>query len=143
MSNLKSEFISACRNDELEDVMRYLQMPEFDNNWINCTGMNGLREACNYGNYEIVEYLLSFVDIINIQYLQIAYTYNQDKIANYLTIIEFLLAHGKFDTSIEIDNIYFFNVAGVPLDFKNDARNLIIEYLYRVDGSIYNQNIIN
>ena len=51
-----------------------------------------------------------------------------------------LLEHGKFDGEITSDTDDSDFPVGEP--FKTQSQNLINEFIYRLDGPMYNQNIL-
>lgn len=136
-------FKEACRTNNLDEVKRCLELPDFKYEWIN----DGLYCACFWGCLKVAEYLLPSVDNININWLKHCYPMvdQQYKETEYLTIIQMLLDHGGLGNFNLKDITFIQNGESFYLersDFKQKAKTLITEYLYRIDGPIYNQNVI-
>uniref|UniRef100_A0A6C0JUL7 Uncharacterized protein n=1 Tax=viral metagenome TaxID=1070528 RepID=A0A6C0JUL7_9ZZZZ len=138
-----SRFFYYCSKGNLKEIKYQITHDEnFKTEWItdNLYGPSALGEACDSKSIGLIQYLLQYVDNIDIEYI--------DFHEMNIEILKLFLAHGKFNDDIRKMQLYS--------DFtdKNDtftkqykkfmkrAKPLVDEYLFRLDGPIYNENII-
>jgi len=135
------DFMSSCAKCNIEDLQRIMSSADFDPQWCiyKADGYySPLYSACMCGHPEIVELLLKYVDVIPNNCFQTACMPASDKRDNdFLKTAELLLKHGKFDKVV-----YYTPDLDELNDFEKQLKILFDEYMFRLDGPKYNENII-
>uniref|UniRef100_A0A6C0JRJ5 Ankyrin repeat protein n=1 Tax=viral metagenome TaxID=1070528 RepID=A0A6C0JRJ5_9ZZZZ len=141
MSNftVEQQFYEACKEGYLERVKLIMNNSAFDVTWIN----QGLYSACFWGNTSIVKHLLPFMHDISIECFNCCYPMNgqENRKSDFLQIIQLILDHGGLE-DFKVDGLSLLENTVSDNDFKQKALKLITEYLYRLDGPIYNENVL-
>ena len=136
------EFTYVCGKGDLTAVRYHMAAENFNIEWITNTVYcpNGLVEACRSKNIQVIEYLLQYVDNIDIEYI--------DSHEMNIEILKLFLAHGKFNDDIRNTQLYndFTDTNDTFTKkykkFMKRAKPLVDEFIFRLDGPIYNENII-
>jgi hypothetical protein len=136
----KKQFLTACEQNDTETVKRYLTQDYIDISHIKW----GFSSGCVYNCYETLECLLPFIDTIPHYDLTALCRRPFSNIERLLKIIKMLLNSGKVN---DIENIV--RPSASPLSGQEAAvtvkriNDLLDEYMFRLDGPIYNENIID
>uniref|UniRef100_A0A6C0JXB9 Ankyrin repeat protein n=1 Tax=viral metagenome TaxID=1070528 RepID=A0A6C0JXB9_9ZZZZ len=100
---------------------------------------NCFYHACFNGQNEIVKFLLDYIDVVEERCIYTAFVsagYHEDK---YLKTIELLFNSGKLG---DFDSKSIIIMKKESIYFKEQAQSLLDEYMFRLDGPKYNENII-
>ena|SRR6185503_3767915 len=139
MSSIKNAFEDACKENNVHCATRCMKHADFRDSYVRV----GFFIACIKGNLEIAELLLPYFDKIPIDalyktvYEGLAY-WNISRRHNYFLIIKLLFTlqlEGNIDTIYKIFDLQ-------SEEIVKPIRDLCDEYKYRLDGPLYNENIL-
>uniref|UniRef100_A0A6C0JUA0 Ankyrin repeat protein n=1 Tax=viral metagenome TaxID=1070528 RepID=A0A6C0JUA0_9ZZZZ len=118
-----TRFVIACERGDIINVRaNAVRVTQKDR-------MYGLFCACYYQKIEIVKFLLDYVENIDISTFELAIELAEHNLPD---VLQLLFNSGKLDDTM-VNN---------ATDFKENAMSLLDEYKFRLDGKIYNENIL-
>ena len=137
---LKFNFTTACMSCTEDNVRKIVSRDDFDPRWITDKYKDAfvLFYVCHFGYVKIVEILLDYVDVIPLDCL-IVICINTHRADKYLKIIQLLLQHDNFNKPIpSLSNL----ISNQESYFNNQIKILFDEYMFRIDGPKYNENMM-
>ena len=120
---LFTRFVIACERGDIVNVRANVVRVTQDDR------LNGLFFACYCQQIETVKFLLDYAENIDIDTFEIAIELAEH---NRPDVLQLLFNSGKLDDTM-VNN---------ATDFNEKAMSMINEYKFRLDGKIYNENII-
>src|SRR6185369_14977223 len=103
---------------------------------------HGLYDACYQDWPNVVEFLLAHVDKIPKKCLQDCFAVNPKYDKECIEIVKLLLNHGNFEETFNVEDIEFLLYSDVSQNVREQAHDLITNYLYGLDSRFYNENVI-
>uniref|UniRef100_A0A6C0JRC5 Uncharacterized protein n=1 Tax=viral metagenome TaxID=1070528 RepID=A0A6C0JRC5_9ZZZZ len=133
-------FMDVCRDLSFAKVKEYMAQPSFDMKMLLTQGdvyCCSLLFALRTGRIAIVEYFLTFIDVIPIE-IWAEYSVHRKFDVDDIELVRLLLNHGKFSGNI----FSYLRPESISTEIANQLDTLFNEYKFRLDGPVYNENII-
>ena len=137
MNNMNETFRDRCRSGKINKIRELLDNPDLDPMEQDEYAWNGLDYACSNGHLEIVKLLLADdrIDPSETDNFALARAIFGEDNKGFPEIVRLMLDDGRCSIPAwigELDHIHL----------SESVKQVINEYMYRLDGPIYNQNII-
>uniref|UniRef100_A0A6C0JTT7 Uncharacterized protein n=1 Tax=viral metagenome TaxID=1070528 RepID=A0A6C0JTT7_9ZZZZ len=134
-----SAFLDFCEIAGLYEMQKYLSNNKEAETMILKHGTEyccALKYCLRLRIITLVEYFLTFVNVIPLDIIEGFFYHHAFKKVD-IDILKILLAHGKFEK--DISDIKF--TARDDLIFRQ-CQSLLNEYKFRLDGPVYNENVL-
>ena len=132
------QFVLVIRDSDLAGLIEYMNTSktfELKMIWSGDIYVSGICAAIRFRKTDALRHLLTFVDTIPIDVLEDRCS--GGSIRYICEIVDLLLKHGKFSQ----DPSYIVPKMG-NINLNNRLQTLLDEYRFRLDGPVYNENVL-